>query len=114
MLGYFYDLMDRPSASAGNRGDRLRLAVQKLNLRPLTRFLEAENWDLIINTHFLPAEIVASLRRDGRITVPQVTVTTDFETHRLWVHQPCDRYFTATEEGGVCISAQWACRTTSM
>ena len=103
VLGYFYDLMDRPSASAGNRGDRLRLAVQKLNLRPFIRFLEAENWDLIINTHFLPAEIVASLRRDGRITVPQVTVTTDFETHRLWVHQPCDRYFTATEEGALYL-----------
>jgi processive 1,2-diacylglycerol beta-glucosyltransferase len=33
------------------------------------------------------------------VSVPQVTVTTDFETHRLWVNQPCDLYFTATEEG---------------
>ena len=31
--------------------------------------------------------------------MPQVTVTTDFETHRLWVNEPCDHYFTATEEG---------------
>src|SRR5436309_2359967 len=31
-LGYFYDLMDRPSRSGRHRGDRLRLAVQKLNL----------------------------------------------------------------------------------
>jgi processive 1,2-diacylglycerol beta-glucosyltransferase len=28
-----------------------------------------------------------------------VTATTDFETHRLWVNEPCDHYFTATEEG---------------
>jgi processive 1,2-diacylglycerol beta-glucosyltransferase len=28
-----------------------------------------------------------------------VTATTDFETHRLWVNQPCEHYFTATEEG---------------
>jgi processive 1,2-diacylglycerol beta-glucosyltransferase len=35
--------------------------------------------------------------------VPQVTVTTDFETHRLWVNQPCERYFTATEEGALYL-----------
>ena len=36
--------------------------------------------------------------------MPQVTVTTDFETHRLWVNQPCDHYFTATEEGAAYLS----------
>jgi processive 1,2-diacylglycerol beta-glucosyltransferase len=35
--------------------------------------------------------------------VPQATVTTDFDTHRLWVHNPCDRYFTATEEGALYL-----------
>src|SRR6059036_2660429 len=36
VLGYFYDLLDRPSKSGRNRGDRFRLAVEKLNL---TRFM---------------------------------------------------------------------------
>src|SRR5712692_6209431 len=95
VLGYFYDMLDRPSGSGRNRGDRLRLAIQKLNLQPFMQFLQDEPWELIINTHFLPAEIIASLRKHDRIRVPQVTVTTDFETHRLWVNQPCERYFTA-------------------
>jgi processive 1,2-diacylglycerol beta-glucosyltransferase len=99
VLGYFYDRLDRPPTRVGRRGDRLRLLVQKLNLKRFTQLLKGEPWDLVINTHFLPAEIIASLRRDGKLTVPQVTATTDFETHRLWVNQPCDRYFTATEEG---------------
>jgi processive 1,2-diacylglycerol beta-glucosyltransferase len=99
LLGYFYDMLDRPSRSGKNRRDRFRLAVEKLNLRSFLRFLRQEPYDLVINTHFLPAEIIASLRRDKRLSVPQVTVTTDFETHRLWVNQPCDHYFTATEEG---------------
>jgi processive 1,2-diacylglycerol beta-glucosyltransferase len=98
VLGYFYDLLDKPRSSR-KRTDRLRLLVEKLNLRPFIRFLEAEPCDLIINTHFLPAEIIAALRTKGRLSVPQVTVTTDFETHRLWVNQPCEHYFTATEEG---------------
>lgn len=99
VLGYFYDLMDQPSGSGRNRGDSLRLAVKRLNLRAFIRFLKDGPWDLVINTHFLPAEIIASLRRKGELTVPQVTATTDFETHRLWVNQPCDHYFTATAEG---------------
>ncbi len=99
VLGYFYDLLDKPSKSGRHRGDRLRLALEKLNLRAFIRFLKEEPCDLVINTHFLPAEIIASLRRKRQLAVPQVTVTTDFETHRLWVNTPCDHYFTATEEG---------------
>jgi processive 1,2-diacylglycerol beta-glucosyltransferase len=104
-LGYFYDLMDQPSRSGRNRSDRLRLAVEKFNLRPFIRMLEEEPWDLIINTHFLPAEIIASLRKHERLSVPQVTVTTDFETHRLWMNQPCEHYFTATEEGALYLES---------
>jgi processive 1,2-diacylglycerol beta-glucosyltransferase len=103
VLGYFYDLLDRPSPSGKYRTDRLRLAVQKLNMRKFLGFLQAEPWDLVINTHFLPTEIIAALRRDGTLTLPQVTVTTDFETHRLWVHSPCELYFTATEEGALYL-----------
>jgi processive 1,2-diacylglycerol beta-glucosyltransferase len=102
VLGYFYDLLDQPRR-AGSRQDRLRLAVQNLNLRRFIRFLQDEPWDLVLNTHFLPAEIIAALRRKGRVDTPQVTATTDFETHRLWVHQPCEHYFTATEEGALYL-----------
>jgi processive 1,2-diacylglycerol beta-glucosyltransferase len=102
-LGYFYDLMDKPSRSGRNRGDRLRLILEKLNLKKFMKFLQAEPWDLVINTHFLPAEIIAALRKRGELALPQVTVTTDFDTHRLWVNPPCDRYFTATEEGAIYL-----------
>jgi processive 1,2-diacylglycerol beta-glucosyltransferase len=98
LLGYFYDLLDRPRRPNSKR-DALRLALEKLNLRKFIKLLKSEPCDLVINTHFLPAEIIAALRRKKELDIPQVTVTTDFETHRLWVNQPCDHYFTATEEG---------------
>ncbi len=101
VLGYFYDWLDRPR-SKKKRSDKLRLAVEKLNLRAFLRLLE-EPWDLAVNTHFLPAEIIASLRTGQGLKLPQATVTTDFETHRLWVNQPCDHYFTATEEGAAYL-----------
>src|SRR5437868_3979669 len=69
VLGYFYDMLDQPSESANQRGDRFRLALQKLNLGKFMRFLKSQPWDLVINTHFLPAEIIASLRRQDRKSV---------------------------------------------
>ena len=98
VLGYFYDMMDRPRRRNSAR-DKLRLAVAKINLRKLCDELECGRWDAIVNTHFLPAELIAAMRRRRTIDLPQITVTTDFETHRLWVNEPCDAYTTATEEG---------------
>ncbi|MBI3409078.1 MAG: UDP-N-acetylglucosamine--LPS N-acetylglucosamine transferase [Planctomycetes bacterium] len=103
VLGHFYDLLDRPSKSGKYRGDRFRLVLEKLNLRNFVKFLREEPWDLIINTHFLPAEIIASLRKQKLVSMPHTTVTTDFDTHRLWVNQPCERYFTATPEGALYL-----------
>ena len=98
VLGYFYDLMNR-GPTCQERSDRLRLMVEKLNLHKFIRLLKSETWDVVINAHFLSAELIASLRRKEQFTTPQFTVTTDFETHRLWVNSPCDHYFTATDEG---------------
>src|SRR5213592_3058072 len=82
MLGFFYDYLDKPRAKDSKR-DKLRLLVEKLNLSSLCDLLECERWDAIVNTHFMPAEIIASMRKRKKLKTPQMTVTTDFETHRL-------------------------------
>jgi processive 1,2-diacylglycerol beta-glucosyltransferase len=102
VLGYIYDHLDKPR-SPESRRDKLRLAIEKVNLKKFCALMEDGPWDIVVNTHFLPAEIIASLRREGKLTVPQITVTTDFETHRLWVNQPCEHYTTATEEGAAYL-----------
>ena len=102
VLGYFYDLMDRPRGPTSRR-DRFRLALEKLNLSRFQDLLTQSNWDVVVNTHFLPAEIIASLRREEKLHLKQMTVTTDFETHRLWVNEPCELYTTATEEGAAYL-----------
>ena len=102
VIGYLYDMLDRPR-SQSQRSDRLRVLVERLNLRNVLTLLQNEPWDIIINTHFLSAEIIASLRRDKKINTTHMTVTTDYETHRLWVTEPCDHYCTATEEGAAYL-----------
>lgn len=103
VLGYFYDMMDRPRR-ADSRRDFLRRTMEKINLIKLCDMLEADDWDVIVNTHFLPAEIIAMLRKKRKIKTPQITVTTDFETHRLWVSQPMEKFCTATEEGAAYLN----------
>jgi processive 1,2-diacylglycerol beta-glucosyltransferase len=102
VLGYFYDLMDRPGGP-DDFSARLRLLLQKLNLSALLDLLKSDPADVVVNTHFLPAEIIASLRKKKKFNAPQLTVTTDFEVHRLWLNQPTDHYFTATDEGAACL-----------
>ena len=102
VLGYFYDMMDKQPGPKSTR-ERLRLLVERINLQRFQDLVEDEPWDVIISTHFLPAEIIASLKRRHKVRVPQMTVTTDFETHRLWVNQPCEQYTTATEEGAATL-----------
>jgi len=102
VLGYFYDLLDQPT-KRGAKGDPFALAIEKLNLRPFLKLIQNEPWDIFVNCHYLPAEIIASLKQEGELRAPSLTVTTDFDTHRLWVNQPCDHYFTATEEGAAYL-----------
>ena len=102
VLGFFYDHLDKPR-KADSKRDRLRGAVEKLNLSSLCDMLECESWDAIVNTHFLPASIIASMKKKKKIRTPQMTVTTDFETHRLWVNQPCEHFTTATDEGAAYL-----------
>src|SRR5688500_15150036 len=66
VIGYLYDLMDRPRR-ANSKRDRLRLAAEKLNLRKFCELIACARWDVLVNTHFLLAEIIASLRRVGKL-----------------------------------------------
>jgi len=77
----------------------VRIWWDRVNMRRFTRLVTRGAWDLIIHTHFLSAEVCAAHRRAGRLATPHVIVTTDFDTHRLWVCEPAERYFTANEEG---------------
>jgi len=103
LLGYIYDRLDRAPSPRG-RSDKLRLLVERLNLTRFHESLEDQSWHVIVSTHFLPAELIASLRRRRKLRTPHFVVTTDLETHRLWVNQPCERYFTATQDGAVNLS----------
>ncbi len=100
-MGWLYEAMDRPN---GRLQDAVRTGIQNLNKLPTVRYLLQRRPRLIVNTHYLPAEIVAQMRRAGQLNCPQVTITTDYDTHRIWVQEPTERYYTATSDGKVYLT----------
>ena len=82
--------------------------------RSFCDLLECERWDVVVNTHFLPAEIIALAEEARKLNLPQMTVTTDFETHSP-VGEPAVRrvHCSATDEGGGVPAIAGACRQTA-
>ena len=102
LLGAIYDLTDKPARNRG-ASHALKLLVQKANLTKLSELL-AQDWDVVVNTHFLPADLLARARRKKRSTTRNVTVVTDFDAHAFWVNEPCDRYYVAAEEAALSLA----------
>jgi len=98
-VGWCYDRIDRPFRPAA-----MRSAGQRLMMRRLVRLVERERPDTIICTHFLPAEIVASMRRRGLPTHLAVVVT-DIDAHAVWLHDGVDHYFVALDETAAYLRA---------
>jgi processive 1,2-diacylglycerol beta-glucosyltransferase len=101
-LGAFYDWSDKLQKTRG-KSHKLREVVQKMNLNRVMKLLE-EPWDMVVNTHFLPADIIARRRRQGKLALRHVTLVTDFDAHAFWVNEPCDRYYVAAEEAGLSLT----------
>jgi len=98
--GWFYDKLDKPW-----KNERRRLALDKLNTRPLVKLLRQYQPDLIVCTHFLPAEIVSWLKAKERLKSRQVIVVTDFDVHAMWLVHHYEHYFVAIDEARVYLEA---------
>ncbi|MGD0769551.1 MAG: glycosyltransferase [Tepidisphaeraceae bacterium] len=102
-VGWMYDFLDHPN----DRGaaTRTRQLFERLNFTRLTRLLTEHPWDLAICTHFLPAALLARLRRRELVQFPHAVVVTDFDVHGMWITRPCERFFVATQEAKANLAA---------
>ncbi|HKG81267.1 MAG TPA: hypothetical protein VKA78_17650, partial [Pyrinomonadaceae bacterium] len=98
--GWMYDKLDKPW-----KNERRRLALDKLNTRPFVKLLRDYQPDLIVCTHFLPAEIVSWLKAKERLASRQVIIVTDFDVHAMWLVHHYEHYFVVLEEARVYLEA---------
>ncbi len=100
LFGWLYDRLDKPWKS-----DRLLLAFDKLNTRPLVRLLREYMPEILICTHFLPSEIISLLKARERLAYRQAIVVTDFDAHAMWLCNHYKHYFVALDETRVYLTA---------
>lgn len=93
LLGWLYDHLDKPW-----KNERRRLALDKLNTRPFVKMLREYEPEIVVCTHFLPAEIISWLKAKERVSFPQAIVVTDFDVHAMWLCHHYEQYFVALEE----------------
>ena len=96
LWGYLYHATNE--AQADSSMQRLRRGVERLNTRALLREVEAFRPDAIICTHFLPAEILSRALRQGQLSCPVWVQVTDFDLHRMWLHEHMSGYFATNDE----------------
>ena len=92
-MGVLYERTDQPW-----RHLRPRLALDRLNTRPLIRLLKRVQPDLCVATHFLPAEMIAWLIAKKKLRARNAIVVTDYDVHAMWLCGTVDRYYLAREE----------------
>jgi len=96
ILGIVYNSTDEPWKT-----DRMRLMLDRLNTGPLVRFISKFKPDIIVCTHFLPAEIISYLISTRKLDARLSIVVTDLDVHAMWLCRTFHRYFVALEESKV-------------
>lgn len=95
--GYLYGRSDKPPREY-SKTEALRKALERLNTVRFMKLLKDLDPDHVICTHFLPAQLLSRKIRKGVFKLPVWVAVTDFDVHRLWIHEHMAGYFAASEE----------------
>lgn len=93
------------AASPEHRMERIRRAIERSQTAPLAGAIKAFRPTAILCTHFLPAELLATRAVDPGGAPVWVQVT-DFDLHRMWVHQNVDGYLAPNDEVAFLLRAR--------
>lgn len=74
-----------------------RRLTNALNSAKLVRFLLDERFDAVISTHFFAPEVISRLKEKSGLSMPLISIVTDFKAHLYWIAKNVDRYVVASE-----------------
>lgn len=92
-LGWWYKTSDEPW-----RTDAMRHMIDRLNTKPLVRFIRDFDPHVTVCTHFMPAGIMSHLIATRQLQAQLSIVVTDFDFHAMWLSRAFHRYFVAIDE----------------
>jgi len=102
--GWLYRTTDASSDKPWNV--RLRRLLQAFVAKRLLTEIHRFQPDIIICTHFLPAEMLSDIRFKQKITCPLWVQVTDFDLHHIWMQPAVTGYFVANDELAYRLYAQ--------
>jgi processive 1,2-diacylglycerol beta-glucosyltransferase len=74
-----------------------RRCYNVIHTRRLCQFLIKEQFDCVISTHFMPIEVTAALKRQGKIHSTLISVVTDYDVHQIWLADEVNLYAVASD-----------------
>lgn len=95
LWSYVYEQTDREIFRYTNDVRALSDAIGAWGLRRLLREYQPQ---VIVCTHFLPAEVLSARKARARLPQPLYCVLTDYAAHLFWAYRNVDGYFVATED----------------
>lgn len=90
---------------------RLRRGIQRLCSRRLFDEIRRYRPDVIVCTHFLPAEVLGTAVIEKRLNCQVWVQVTDFDLHQMWLHPGVSGYFVANDELAFRLERQGIART---
>jgi len=89
-------LYESPKAVRGNK--KLIHGLLSLAGKKFSGVMNKENPDLVVATHAFYAGLVADYKRQNKIQLPLMAVTTDFFVHQYWLYDEVTQYSVAHEQ----------------
>ena len=96
LWGIIYKKSDKQKTDSAL--NKLRRVVERLNTKQFVGKLKEMNPDRVVCTHFLPAELLSRLRKNGEFSHPVWVQVTDFDIHSMWIQSDVTGYFVANDE----------------
>ena len=96
LVEWGYDASDPPFRRRGPIDPWTRI-----NALPVIRAIKRFRPTAIVCTHFLPAQLLATLILRGVVDAKTAVVTTDYDFQGLWLTNAFHKFFVAREEGRV-------------
>ena len=93
LLGFAYRASDEPW-----KNEAVRLQFDRLNTRPLVKFIRNFDPQITVCTHFLPVGIISHLIEKEELRANLSIVVTDMDCHAMWLSRLFHRYFVAIDE----------------
>jgi len=95
--GLGFVMGNRPHTPRRSLAERFRLWTERLGLAPFAHLVEAYQPDVILNTHFIAAPMIAAMIALGRTRARQVITVTDVEMHRWWYSERMAHWFVPSD-----------------